>query len=183
MTQTGTALCPRPHPSTCEAPVCNVEHELELPDLVLPLPLLIFLFVTILLCFNGLLLLGFGVICGRTDPPSSIHPKGTAQGPLSPKHWGPKGKRESHLPTRKGLTAQRDLKETSQQPPLSILSREGCSKPECPSTKSGPPGNRGDVGDCENAAYVEGGQCRLGALIWGRPFQNIPALRRTQAAS
>lgn len=69
-----------PTPDTCEAPVCNVEHKFELPDLVLLLPLFIFLFVTILLGLNRLFLLGFGVIWGRTDPGSLVHPKDSARG-------------------------------------------------------------------------------------------------------
>lgn len=78
VTTTMLALWAPPRPNTCEAPVCNVEHEFELPILVFLLPLLIFLSVTILLRFNGLLLLHFGVIYGRTDPRSFTHPKGTA---------------------------------------------------------------------------------------------------------
>ena len=57
-----SSLCHGLTLDTCESPVCNVEHKLELPDLVLFLPLFIFLFVTILLGLNRLLLLSFGVI-------------------------------------------------------------------------------------------------------------------------
>lgn len=152
-------------PDTCESPICNVEHKLELPNLVLLLPLFIFLFVTILLGLNRLLLLSFGVIWGRTDPRSLVYPKDSAQErAYSTQHWRLRGKRETHLPTHKGLTAPKGF---NQQGPLSVLSREGCSGPGCPSTtKSGPPGKMGrGGGDCENVAYVEARQCCLRALI------------------
>ena len=121
---------------------------------------------------------GGGQIHAHSSTPKTV-PGGRAR---STKHWGPRGKRETHLPTRKGLTAPKGF---NQQDPLSVLSREGCSGPGCPSTtKSGPPGKMGrGGGDCENVAYVEGWQCCLRALIWGQLFQNIPTLRRTQAAS
>lgn len=60
------------HLHTCEPPICNVEHELEFPILVVFLPLLIFLSVTILLCLHRLLLLSLGVIWWRGDGPSSL---------------------------------------------------------------------------------------------------------------
>ena len=56
-----------------------------------------------------------------------VYPKDSARGrAYSTKHWRPQGKRETHLPTRKGLTAPKGF---NQQAPLSALSREGCSGP------------------------------------------------------
>lgn len=118
---------------------------------------------------------------GQTQAHSST-PKTVPGGGLASKHWGPRGKRETHLPTHKGLTTPKSF---NQQAPLSVLSREGYSGPGYPSTtKSGPPGEMGQGReDFKNVAYVEGQQCCLGLLIWGQLLQNIPTLRRTQAAS
>lgn len=139
MTLTTIGLCPSPYSNTCEATICNVEHEFELPILVFLLPLFIFLFVTILLCFDGLLLLGFGVICGRTDPHSFIHLKGNAEGPLSASSGDSKASEKNISPT------SRDFKQKNRQPPLSIWTGGAGSRPRCPfHTKPGPLGTRGE---------------------------------------
>lgn len=83
---------------------------------------------------------GGGQTHAHSSTPKTV-PGGRA---CSTKHWGPRGKRETYLPTHKGLTAPKGF---NQQDPLSVLSREGCSGPGCPSTtKSGPPGKMGQGG-------------------------------------
>lgn len=131
MTTPTLGLCPPPHRNTCEAPICNVEHEFELPILVLLLPLLIILFVTILLCFNGLLLLHSGVIYGRTHPYSFTHLKGATQGPLCAKHWGLGTQRQvgPYLLILHGLTVKRDFKQTNKHPLLLSRAEMGIPGP------------------------------------------------------
>lgn len=139
---TTLALWAPPHPNTCEAPICNVEHEFELPILVLLLPLLIFLFVTILLCFNGLLLLHFGVICGRIDPYSPPILKVLARGLSLPSTGDPKASGK-HISSSSRSSLPRGILNRPAAP-SSVLSREGGLQPRCSSpTKSGPPENMG----------------------------------------
>lgn len=172
MTPTTAGLCPSPSSNTCEATICNVEHEFELPTLVFLLPLFVFLFVSILLCFNGLLLLRFGVICGKTDPHSFMHLKGTTKGPLSASSGDPeeRGNTSPHPP---GMLSR----QTSS--PLAPPGQAGLAPgPGAPCAPSQGPWGRGES-TVRSAAYVQGRQSRFRSLSRERLLQNIPGPRGT----
>lgn len=117
-------------PDTCESPICNIEHKLELPNLVLLLPLLIFLFVTILLGPRQAPSPQLWCHLGEDRPNAhSCTPKTVPRKGLTPPSTGDSEASGKHTPPPARDSCPQGF---NQQGPLSVLSREGCSGPGAP---------------------------------------------------